>query len=114
MKISTKRGKRKKGHKWDERFATRALIVIAITTGIFLAAQYVSFLITQIEQTVLIQYYFTVVGLECGGLLLKRMLEVVAGRIKKKEKLDIPDTGDTDHAAELPAVPYDDETGGYG
>lgn len=113
MKLNTKKGKRKKAHKWDERFATRALTVIAITTGVFIAAQYVSFLITQMEQTVLIQYYFTVVGLECGGMLLKRMLEVVAGRIKKKEKLDIPDTGNADSTAELPAV-TDDETGGYG
>ena len=56
-----KKGKRQKRHKWDERFATRALTVIAITTGIFLAAQYISFLITRMEQTVLIQYYFTVV-----------------------------------------------------
>ena len=72
-----KKGKRQKRHKWDERFATRALTVIAITTGVFLAAQYISFLITRMEQTVLIQYYFTVVGLECGGMLLKRILEVV-------------------------------------
>ena len=71
-----KKGKRQKRHKWDERFATRALTVIAITTGVFLAAQYISFLITRMEQTVLIQYYFTVVGLECGGMLLKRILEV--------------------------------------
>lgn len=79
-----KKGKRQKRHKWDERFATRALTVIAITTGIFLAAQYISFLITRMEQTVLIQYYFTVVGLECGGMLLKRILEVVVARLRKK------------------------------
>lgn len=110
-----KKGKRQKRHKWDERFATRALTVIAITTGIFLAAQYISFLITQMEQTVLIQYYFTVVGLECGGMLLKRILEVVVARIKKKEQLDIPDSGNTDSTANLPAetTNYDD-IGGVG
>ena len=110
-----KKGKRQKKHKWDERFATRALTVIAITTGVFLAAQYISFLITRMEQTVLIQYYFTVVGLECGGMLLKRTMEVVVARIKKKEKLDIPDSGNTDSTANLPAetTNYDD-IGGVG
>lgn len=110
-----KKGKRQKRHKWDERFATRALTVIAITTGVFLAAQYISFLITRMEQTVLIQYYFTVVGLECGGMLLKRIMEVVVARIKKKEKLDIPDSGNTDNTANLPAetTNYDD-IGGVG
>lgn len=110
-----KKGKRQKRHKWDERFATRALTVIAIITGVFLAAQYISFLITRMEQTVLIQYYFTVVGLECGGMLLKRIMEVVVARIKKKEKLDIPDSGNTDSTANLPAetTNYDD-IGGVG
>lgn len=110
-----KKGKRQKRHKWDERFATRALTVIAITTGIFLAAQYISFLITRMEQTILIQYYFTVVGLECGGMLLKRIMEVVVARIKKKEQLDIPNSGNTDCTANLPAetTNYDD-IGGVG
>ena len=110
-----KKGKRQKRHKWDERYATRALTVIAITTGVFLAAQYISFLITRMEQTVLIQYYFTVVGLECGGMLLKRILEVVVARIKKKEQLDIPDSGNADSTANLPAetTNYDD-IGGVG
>lgn len=110
-----KKGKRQTRHKWDERFATRALTAIAITTGVFLAAQYISFLITRMEQTILIQYYFTVVGLECGGMLLKRILEVVVARIKKKEQLDIPDSGNTDSTANLPAetTNYDD-IGGVG
>lgn len=110
-----KKGKRQKRHEWDVRFATRALTVIAITTGVFLAAQYISFLITRMEQTVLIQYYFTVVGLECGGMLLKRILEVVVARIKKKEQLDIPDSGNIDSTANLPAetTNYDD-IGGVG
>ena len=110
-----KKGKRQKRHKWDARFATRALTVIAITTGVFLAAQYISFLITRMEQTVLIQYYFTVVGLECGGMLLKRIMKVVVARIKKKEKLDIPDSGNTDSTANLPAETTNcDDIGGVG
>ena len=110
-----KKGKRQKRHKWDERFATRALTVIAITTGVCLAAQDIAFLITRMEQTILIQYYFTVVGLECGGMLLKRIMEVVVARIKKKEQLDIPDSGNTDSTANLPAetTNYDD-IGGVG
>lgn len=71
----------------DERFATKVLIVIAITTGLFIVAQYVSFLITQVEQTTLIEYYFTAVVVECGALMLKRVTEVIVARIKKKENL---------------------------
>lgn len=105
--------KSKKTAKWNEHFATRALLVIAVTTAIFTAAQYVSFLITRQEQTVLIQYYFTVVGIECGGMLLKRVMEVVIARISKKEKLNISPEGTTDSTVELPAV-TNDETGGVG
>ena len=105
--------KSKKAAKWNEHFATRALLIIAITTAIFTAAQYVSFLITRQEQTVLIQYYFTVVGIECGGMLLKRVMEVITARIRKKEKLDTPPEGTTDSAVDLPIVTTD-ETGGAG
>lgn len=108
-----KKRKRRRKHKWDERFATRALLVIAITTAIFIAAQYVSFLITRQEQTVLIQYYFTVVGIECGGMLLKRVMEVITARISKKEKLPTPTEGTTDSTVDLPIV-TNDETGGVG
>ena len=71
----------------DERFATRVIVVIGITTVIFIAAQYVSFLITQVEQTALIEHYFTAVVMECGALMLKRVTEVIVARIKKKENL---------------------------
>ena len=89
MKIisrKSKRGKRK-AFLADERFATKAVIVIAITTVVFIIMQYVSFLITQIEQTALIEYYFTAVVIECGAMMLKRVVEVAAARIKKKENL---------------------------
>jgi hypothetical protein len=46
--------------------------------------QYVSFLITQIEQTALIEYYFTAVVIECGAMMLKRVVEVAVARIKRK------------------------------
>ena len=42
--------------------------------------QYISFLITGEEQEALIQWYFTAVVVECGGLFIKRILD------KKKEE----------------------------
>ena len=66
-----RRGKRQKKFLADERFATKVIVAIGITTAIFIAAQYVSFLITGIEQTTLITYYFTAVVIECGALMLK-------------------------------------------
>lgn len=83
----SKRGKRK-AFLVDERFATKAVVIIGITTAIFIIMQYVSFLITQQEQTALIEYYFTAVVIECGAMMLKRVAEVVVARIKKKEKLN--------------------------
>ena len=87
MKIRSRKGRRVK-KVLDERFATKVLLVIAITTGLFIVAQYVSFLITQVEQTTLIECYFTAVVVECGALMLKRVTEVIVARIKKKENLN--------------------------
>ncbi len=75
----------------DIRFAERALKAIAITTVIFMIAQYVSFLVTGLEQAVLIERYFTAVVAEIGALMLKRIMEVVVARAKQKEGLDAPD-----------------------
>lgn len=72
----------------DERFATKAVVIIGVTTAIFIIMQYISFLITQQEQTALIEYYFTAVVIECGAMMLKRVAEVIVARIKKKEKLN--------------------------
>lgn len=44
---SGKRVAKRRFFKADERFATKAVIVIAITTAAFIVAQYVSFLITR-------------------------------------------------------------------
>lgn len=97
MKRSSKRGKRQKKFLADERFATKVIVAIGITTVIFIAAQYVSFLITGIEQTTLITYYFTAVVIECGAMMMKRLAEVIVGRIKKKEKIDITESEDTNN-----------------
>lgn len=84
----SKRGKRK-AFLADERFATKAVVVIGITTAIFIIMQYVSFLITGAEQITLIEYYFKAVVIECGAMMLKRVVEVAAARIKKKEQISI-------------------------
>lgn len=100
MKIKSSSGKRQKKcrfFKADERFATKAVIVIAITTAAFIVAQYISFLITQVEQTVLIEWYFRAVVIECGAMMMKRIAEVVVGRIKKKENIDVTESEDTNN-----------------
>ena len=70
---SGKRVAKRRFFKADERFATKAVIVIAITTAAFIVAQYVSFLITRQEQTVLIEWYFRAVVIECGAMMMKRL-----------------------------------------
>ena len=86
MKLHSRRGKRQKKFLANERFATKTIVAIGVTT--FITAQYVSFLITEIEQTTLIQYYFSAVVIECGALMLKRVSEVIVARIKKKEQIE--------------------------
>jgi hypothetical protein len=46
-----------------------------VFTLIFTVAQYVSFIITGTEQTVLIERWFTVVALELGLLMLRKLFE---------------------------------------
>jgi hypothetical protein len=92
MKIKSSSGKRvakRRFFKADERFATKAVIVIAITTA--------AFIITRQEQTVLIEWYFRAVVIECGVMMMKRLAEVIVGRIKKKEKIDITESEDTNN-----------------
>jgi hypothetical protein len=50
----------------NSRFANTAIIVIGITTAIFIVMQYISFLITGQEQTTMIEMYFNAVVIECG------------------------------------------------
>lgn len=83
--------------KADERFATKAIVVIGITTAIFVVAQYASFLITKMEQTTLIEWYFRAVVIECGAMMLKRIAEVVVARIKKKEQIEISESEDIEN-----------------
>lgn len=64
------------------RFAFTALRFIAIYIVLFSAAQYISFLVTGVEQTQLIDSTYTVIAWELGGLLTKRILEKLFGKNK--------------------------------
>lgn len=68
------------------RFATRTLICIGVFLLLFTGVQTWSFIYTGEEQAQLIESVFTVVGLELGGLLFKRVLEIFLPRKDKKEE----------------------------
>lgn len=97
MKFKGKHIKKKPSFLANERFATKAVVVIGITTVIFIIMQYVSFLITRTEQTTLIEYYFNAVVIECGAMMLKRVVEVAVARIKKKENLNTTENESEDN-----------------
>lgn len=63
-----------------KRFAPKALVFVFVFLVLFTIAQYISFLMTGVEQTTLIEQVFIVIGVEIGGLLLKRILEKTFGR----------------------------------
>lgn len=72
--------------KRQKRFATVALIFCAVYLSLFSIAQMISFWHTGTEQTELITMTFTVIGIECGGLLLKRIVEKVFPKKKDEEE----------------------------
>ena len=86
--------KKSEGKPVGERLATRVLAVIGVSTAVFVVAQYVSFLITGEEQAILIQWYFRGIVIECGVMMAKRITEVVVGRIKKKEEIEVEKTSE--------------------
>ena len=66
------------------RFATKVLIAIAVFLVIFTGVQIWSFVYTGgEEQSQLIDSVFTVVGIECGALMLKRVMEIFLPRRDK-------------------------------
>lgn len=66
------------------RFATKTLICIAVFLVIFTGVQIWSFVHTGgEEQSQLIDSVFTVVGIECGALMLKRVMEIFLPRRDK-------------------------------
>ncbi len=68
-----------------QRFAGKVLLVIAIWLAVFSIGQMAIFAVTGVEQTQLIESTFAVIGLECGGLLVKRILEKVLPGKKEEE-----------------------------
>lgn len=68
-----------------QRFAQKALLVITIWLAVFSIGQMAIFAVTGMEQTQLIESTFAVIGLECGGLLVKRILEKVLPGKKEEE-----------------------------
>lgn len=71
--------------KAQERFATVALKYCAVYFALFSIAQYISFLITGTEQERLIEMTFTVLGVEIGGLLFKRVIEKIFPKKRNEE-----------------------------
>lgn len=66
------------------RFATKVLIAIAVFLVLFVAVMVWSFIVTGgEEQSQLIDSVFTVVGIECGALMLKRVMEIFLPRRDK-------------------------------
>ena len=57
------------------RFADKVLLLLAITTFIFVIANYVSFLVLGIEQSTLITAWFGCLGVELTALISKRIAE---------------------------------------
>lgn len=57
------------------KFAKKCLILVAVLTVVFTIAQFISFMLTGVEQTVLIERWFTVVGVEIGLLMLRTVLK---------------------------------------
>ena len=74
--------------KKSTRFATTALKFIFVYLVLFSIAQYISFIITGMEQSYLIESTFTVFGVELGGLLLKRVFDKMLGKQKEHDKSD--------------------------
>ena len=70
------------------RFATTALKFIFVYLVLFSIAQYISFIVTGMEQSYLIESTFTVFGVELGGLLLKRVCDKMIGKKIKSCKPD--------------------------
>lgn len=72
---------------WNQkRFAEKTLICVGVFLLVFTAWNCVSFIWTGgMEQTQLIDSVFTVVGIECGGLLFKRVVDKLFVDRKKGE-----------------------------
>ena len=78
-----------------EHFTMACLKMIFITTIAFIVLQWISFVITRTEQAVMVEWYWKVVGFECGAMMLKAIVKIIVARVEKKEDLNIPEETDT-------------------
>jgi hypothetical protein len=72
-----------------EHFTATCLKMIFATTVLFIISQWISFIITREEQAVMVEWYWKVVGLECGAMMLKAIIKIIVARVEKKEKIKI-------------------------
>lgn len=71
----------------QRRFAEKVLVCLGLFLLAFTAWNCVSFIWTGgMEQSQLIDSVFTVVGIECGGLLFKRVVDKVFVERKNREE----------------------------
>lgn len=76
------------------RTATRVLIVIGISTAVFVILNYISFLLTGVEQVVMIQWYFRGIVIELGAMMGKRITEVIVKGKGGSGDAGVPDPED--------------------
>lgn len=63
-----------------QRFAEKTLRILFVYLVLFSITHTVLTAVTGVEQTTLIEQTFVVLGVEAGGLLLKRIVDKIFGR----------------------------------
>ncbi|GHU52620.1 hypothetical protein AGMMS49975_08790 [Clostridia bacterium] len=80
--------------KRKSRFADKVLLILAVTTALFVVANFVSFWHSNIEQSTLITAWFGCVGVELAALISKRIAEHIKPKKKPPEVSDDIDNTD--------------------
>ena len=73
----------------SQHFTIKCLIIIFTTVVVFILMQWVSFLVTRQEQAVMVEWFWKVVGFECGAMMLRAIVKIIVARAEKKEKLKV-------------------------
>lgn len=73
-------------HEAPMDFRKKVLILIAITTIIFIAIMIIVFLVTGNEMSTLTEKYFDAVVVELGGLFIKRMFD--KSKLNHEDEMD--------------------------
>jgi hypothetical protein len=82
-------------NKRKTRFADKVLLILAVTTAVFVVANFISFWHSSMEQSTLITAWFGCVGVELAALISKRVVEKLKGSQKTPGNGE-DDTIDTD------------------